>query len=46
MSYASRNQDVALYEDGLNALKVLLPDDANRRERLQESETHARAPEA
>jgi hypothetical protein len=38
MSYANRNQDVALYEDGLNALKAILPDDASRRERLQQNE--------
>jgi len=38
MSTAHRNQDVALYEDGLNAMRAILPDDASRRERLQENE--------
>jgi hypothetical protein len=38
MAVASKNQDIALYEDGLNAMKTLLKDDAGRRERLEEKE--------
>jgi hypothetical protein len=38
MSYASHHQDVALYEDGLIAMRALLPNDPNSRESLQEKE--------
>jgi hypothetical protein len=38
MACARQDRDVALFEDGLLAIKALLPDDANRREKLQESE--------
>jgi hypothetical protein len=30
MAYASQNQDVALYEDGLLAMRALLPNDGER----------------
>ena len=38
MAIARQDKDVALFEDGLNSMKALLPDDANRREKLQENE--------
>lgn len=38
MSYASHHQDVALYEDGLIAMRALMPNDPNSRESLQEKE--------
>jgi hypothetical protein len=38
MSYASHNADIKLYEDGLIAMRALLPNDSDTRERLQEKE--------
>jgi hypothetical protein len=36
MSWASHNNDITLYEDGLIAMKALLPNDSDSRDRLQE----------
>jgi hypothetical protein len=38
MAVAKEDRDIALFEDGLIAIKAILPDDATRREKLQENE--------